>query len=59
MSRAPTPNNWRELYSDALEDFDPARIEEAQRPSRVRDWFTAWAELGWICAPDLEELIQS
>jgi hypothetical protein len=45
---------------EALESgFAESRIEEAQRPSRVREWFTAWAELGWICAPDLEELIQS
>jgi len=39
--------------------FAESRMVEAQRPSRVREWFTAWAELGWICAPDLDELIQS
>jgi|HubBroStandDraft_6_1064221.scaffolds.fasta_scaffold196646_1 hypothetical protein len=43
----------------ALESgFAESRIGEARRPARVREWFTAWAELGWICAPDLEELIQ-
>jgi hypothetical protein len=44
----------------ALESgFAESRIGEARGPARVREWFTAWAELGWICAPDLEELIQS
>ena len=43
----------------ALESgFAESRSGEARRPARVREWFTAWAELGWICAPDLEELIQ-
>jgi hypothetical protein len=36
MSRSPTTNNWRELYADALEDFDPARIEEAQKAVQRR-----------------------
>lgn len=31
-----------------------ARVPSARRPHLVREWFTAWAELGWICAPDLE-----
>jgi hypothetical protein len=45
---------------DALESgFAESRMVEARRPSRVREWFTAWAELGWICASDLEELIQT
>jgi hypothetical protein len=45
---------------EALESgFAESQIGEARRPVRVREWFTAWAELGWICAPDLEELIQS
>jgi hypothetical protein len=25
-----------------------------RRPQLVREWFTAWAELGWICAPEAE-----
>ena len=47
MSRAPTPNNWRELYSDALEDFDPARIEETQKAVQRRAleiWFAGSPE---------------
>lgn len=36
MSLSPIPNNWRELYADALEDFDPARIEEAQKAVQRR-----------------------
>jgi hypothetical protein len=45
---------------EALEcGFAESRMAEVRRPSRVREWFTAWAELGWICAPDLEELVQS
>jgi hypothetical protein len=45
---------------EALEcGFAESRMVETRRPSRVREWFTAWAELGWICAPDLEELVQT
>jgi hypothetical protein len=44
---------------EALErGFAESRMVEGRRPARVREWFTAWAELGWICAPDLEELVQ-
>ena len=38
--------------------FAGSRVPEGRRPQRVREWFATWAELGWICAPDLEELIQ-
>ena len=38
--------------------FTGSTQPEAQRPKRVQKWFATWAELGWICAPDLEELIQ-
>ena len=31
-----------------------ARVPSSKRPELVREWFTNWAELGWICAPDLE-----
>ena len=45
---------------EALESgFAQSRMGEARKLSRVREWFAAWAELGWICAPDLEDLIQS
>jgi hypothetical protein len=30
-----------------------ARVPSTRRPRLVRQWFTNWAELGWICAPDL------
>jgi len=32
-------------------------VPSARHAALVRGWFTAWAELGWICAPDLESLI--
>jgi hypothetical protein len=35
MSQTITPG-WREIYADALEDFDPARIEEAQKAVQRR-----------------------
>lgn len=31
-----------------------SRVPSAKRPNLVKQWFTAWAELGWICAPDPE-----
>ena len=44
---------------EALEaGFDGSRVPEGRRPQRVREWFATWAELGWICAPDLEQLAQ-
>ena len=37
--------------AQALEvGFDNARIPDSRRPEVVRNWFTAWAELGWLCA---------
>jgi hypothetical protein len=36
-----------------------ARVPAARRPQLVREWFTAWAELGWICAPELDKLIRT
>lgn len=33
-----------------------SRVPSSRRPRLVRQWFTRWSELGWICAPDLEEL---
>ncbi len=42
---------------DALETgFVGSRIPLARRPAFVREWFSRWAELGWICAPPLESL---
>ena len=37
--------------------FADSRIPGARRAERVREWFGNWAELGWICAPDLESLV--
>ena len=31
-----------------------SRGPSSRRPQLVREWFTRWAELGWICAPELE-----
>lgn len=46
--------------AEALEaGFAASRTPENRRPQRVRAWFETWAGLGWICAPDLEQLIQT
>ncbi len=37
--------------------FADSRIALAQRPKQLRAWFARWAELGWICAPELESLL--
>ena len=37
--------------------FADSSIPELRRAQRVRAWFANWAELGWICAPDLEKLL--
>jgi hypothetical protein len=36
-----------------------ARVPAPRRPQLVRQWFTAWAELGWICAPDLDQIVRT
>ena len=33
-----------------------SRVPSGKRPQLVREWFTSWSELGWICAPDIEGL---
>ncbi|WP_348261294.1 DNA-binding domain-containing protein [Telmatobacter sp. DSM 110680] len=33
-----------------------SRVPSAKRPQLVRQLFTNWSELGWICAPDIEDL---
>jgi hypothetical protein len=44
--------------TEALEaGFSDSRTPEAGRLRRVREWFANWAELGWICAPDLDSLL--
>jgi hypothetical protein len=33
-----------------------SRVPSSRRPQLVREWFATWAELGWICAADLEQV---
>jgi len=35
--------------------FAGARISAKRRLELVQSWFSNWAELGWICSPDVEE----
>ncbi len=37
--------------------FADSRIPDSRRPEHIREWFANWAELGWVCAPDLESLL--
>lgn len=32
--------------------FVTSRMPPARRPSAIRSWFSAWAQLGWLCAPE-------
>ncbi len=42
---------------EALEaGFRHSRKPDERRPALVRAWFGHWAELGWICAPELDGL---
>ena len=45
--------------ADAIgEGFLESRIPEVRRAQRIREWFATWGELGWICAPELESLVE-
>ena len=45
--------------AEALETgFRRSAIDARRRPEVVREWFASWAEFGWICAPDLESMVQ-
>jgi hypothetical protein len=45
--------------SEAIEaGFQDSRAPASRRPRLVGEWFSHWAELGWICAPDLESLMK-
>jgi hypothetical protein len=45
--------------SDALETgFIGSRIPQTGRAGLIQKWFATWAELGWICAPELESLLK-
>ena len=47
-------------FADALETgFIGSRIPQSQRAGFIQKWFGSWAELGWICAPDLESLVRA
>lgn len=35
--------------------FAESRIPELRRPQNIQRWFATWAELGWICAPELSD----
>lgn len=32
--------------------FQGSRMAQSRRASAIRNWFAAWAELGWLCAPE-------
>jgi len=36
--------------------FADSRIPETRRAHCIQQWFATWAELGWICAPELESM---
>jgi hypothetical protein len=45
--------------AEALEaGFADSRKPEARYAAMVQKWFATWAQLGWICAPELEPLMQ-
>jgi hypothetical protein len=39
--------------------FAGSRIPAKRQAQKVQSWFGTWAELGWICAPELESLIKA
>jgi hypothetical protein len=46
--------------AEALEaGFENSPTPAGSRPRLVQEWFATWAELGWICAPDIETLVQA
>ncbi len=38
--------------------FAESRLNEVQTARCLRAWFANWAELGWLCAPELELLME-
>jgi hypothetical protein len=43
---------------EAIEaSFAASAIPETRRAARVQAWFGTWAELGWICAPELQTAV--
>jgi hypothetical protein len=48
----------RQPLGQALEaGFENSATAASRRVELVRSWFAHWAELGWICAPNLEDLL--
>ena len=35
-----------------------SRIPQSKRAGIIQRWFASWAELGWMCAPDIETLVK-
>jgi Putative DNA-binding domain len=45
--------------TEALEaGFAESRAVDSRRATMVREMFANWAELGWVCAPELESLAE-
>jgi hypothetical protein len=45
--------------NEAIEaGFQDSPAPASRRPRMVGEWFSNWAELGWICAPELESLVE-
>jgi len=38
--------------------FVGSKVPESRRAKLVQEWSGNWAQLGWICAPDLEPLMK-
>jgi hypothetical protein len=45
------------LAEAVVAGFEGSRITGARQIQFVQQWFATWAEVGWICAPDLESLL--
>jgi hypothetical protein len=46
--------------SEALSaGFAQSRASATRQATLVQQWFGTWAELGWLCAPALETMVQS
>jgi hypothetical protein len=48
----------RTLAEALVAGFEESTMEAVRRAVRVKEWFRTWAELGWVCAPDLESLVK-
>ena len=49
----------RPLMAALEAGFAESSAPPERRTRQVQAWFATWAELGWICAPDLESMIQN